>query len=283
MAIAQRDQPAEMDGSAPAEIEHLARQPRRVKRFFNQNRMLGAATVVVVLGLWQLAVNTHLVGSYLLASPSSSAVALYDLFAKQDFINDIRVTAYQFIVGYIMAVIVGVLIGLLMGWFGKVRAALQPLVSALYSTPHVALIPLFVVWFGVGDQSKIAMVFTSAIFPVLINTLAGVQTTDRELLQMAHAFGASQAQLFRTVLLPAAVPFIMTGLRLAVGVGVILVVVGEMLAGTDGIGYVIQNAGQTFQIAQIFAGVVVVAVGSTIMMGLLRRLERRFDAWRPAR
>jgi ABC-type nitrate/sulfonate/bicarbonate transport system permease component len=282
MAVAQHDQPAGT-GSPLAQTEYPAGPSRRKKKLVTANRLIGAAAVVAVMGLWQLVVDTHLVGSFLLASPSSVFAALYNLFTQQDFLSQIRVTAYQFILGYLMAVVVGVSVGLLMGWFDRVQAALQPIVSALYSTPHVALIPLFVVWFGVGDQSKIVMVFVSATFPILINTLAGVETADRELLQMAHAFGASRTQLFRTVLLPAAVPFIMTGLRLAVGVGVVLVIVGEMLAGTDGVGYVIQNAGQTFQIADIFAGVLVVAVGSTILMALLRRLEHRFDAWRPAR
>ena len=252
------------------------------RRFLSRDRLIGATAVVVVLGLWQLVVTTGMVGNFLLASPSQVAVALYDLFAKDNFLTQVGVSAYQFALGYAFSVTVGVTLGLLMGWFRPVSAALQPLVSAMYSTPHVALIPLFVVWFGVGNNSKIAIVFIAAVFPVLLNTIAGVQTADKDLLQMAHAFGASRRQLFKTILLPAAVPFIMTGLRLAMGVAIVLMVVGEMLAGTDGIGYVIQNAGQTFQIAQIFAGVVVVAVASTIMMGGLRRLEKRFDAWRPA-
>ena len=277
MALAQVAQP--IDFEAP---DRGATSPPSKKRLFSRDRLTGLAAVIVVLGLWQMVVTTHLVGSFLLASPTSVAVALYDLFAKDGFLTQVGVSAYQFAAGYAISVIVGVTVGLVMGWFRPVAAALQPIVSALYSTPNVALIPLFVVWFGVGDNSKIVIVFVAAVFPVLFNTMAGVRTADKDLLQMAHAFGASRRQLFKTILLPSAVPFIMTGLRLALGIAIILMVVGEMLAGTDGIGYVIQNAGQTFQIAQIFAGVVVVAVASTIMMGGLRRLERRFDAWRPA-
>lgn len=271
----------EPQGDLATDKEPLGPRPSKRRKSLSRHRLLGAGAVASTLGLWQAVVDVHLVGSYLLAPPSAVAIALYELFTKGSFLSDIRVSAYQFLFGYAMAVLGGVALGLTMGWFAGIRAALQPLVSALYSTPHVALIPLFVVWFGVGNTSKIAIIFVGAIFPVLLNTVAGVGTADKELLEMAGAFGASQHQLFRTVLLPAAVPFIMTGLRLALGVAIVLMVVGEMLAGTAGIGYMIQNAGETFQIANIFAGVVVVAVASTIMMALLRRLERRFDAWRP--
>lgn len=272
--------------SGPLAISANTLDPVRVRRrrkVLTRSRLIGTCSVIVTVGLWQALVDTHLVASFLLAPPDSVVIAIYHLLVKGNLLKDLEVSAYQFVIGYAMSVVFGVVLGLLMGWFSAVRAALQPIVSALYSTPNVALIPLFVVWFGVGNRSKIAIIFIGALFPVLFNTLAGVGTADKELLEMAGAFGASQRQVFRSILLPAAVPFIMTGLRLALGIAIILMVVGEMLAGTSGIGYMIENAGEQFAVPQIFAGVVIVAVASTIMMALLRRLERRFDAWRPAR
>lgn len=259
------------------------RHGKRKRGIIMRDRLIGMCSIVIVLVMWQLIVDLHLVQRFLLSSPTGIAVALYDLFVKQNFLHQVLISAYQFAIGYAGAVIIGVVVGLMMGWFRSVRAALQPIVSAIYSTPTVALIPLFVVWFGVGNDSKIFMVMLAALFPVLLNTVAGTMAAPKELLEMSASFGATRLDTFRTILLPSAVPFIMTGLRLAVGVGVILTIVGEMLAGTDGIGYVIQNAGQTFDTREIFAGVIVVAVAATILIALLRRIERHFDAWRPSR
>jgi NitT/TauT family transport system permease protein len=279
MAVAQQVEVA----PSPDDRDPVIQIEVRKRRGASRDRLIGAAGVIVVLGVWQLVVDVGLVGSYLLVAPTTVATSLWNLFTKQNMLMDVRVSAYQFAIGYLAAVIVGVVVGMLVGWYRNVASATQPLISALYSTPRIALIPLFVVWFGVGNDSKIVIVFIEAVFQILLSVVAGVRATDEQLLAVARSFGASEWQIFTTVVLPGAVPFLISGLRLAVGTGIVGMVVGEMLAGTAGIGYVIQNAGATFQIGDIFAGVAIIAVSAAIMMALLRRLERRFDAWRPTR
>jgi ABC-type nitrate/sulfonate/bicarbonate transport system permease component len=245
------------------------------------NVTIGAASVVVVIAAWQGSVELGLVGSDLVSSPSAALQSLRDYVHDGALFDDLRISGYEFLVGYALATVVGILFGVLLGASRFVSAAGQPLVSAAYAIPHVALIPLFVVWFGIGENSKIVICFIEAVFPILLGTMAGVRQADAALVGVARAFGAGQFNLMRTVVLPGAVPYIIAGMRLGVGKGIIGVVIGEMLAGVDGIGYEIQNAGQTFQIQRVFAAVFVLAAISMALMSLLGRVERYFQKWRP--
>ena len=136
----------------------------------------------------------------------------------------------------------------------------DPFVTALYSTPRVALVPLVLIWFGIGMWSKVFIVFINAVFPVLINTIGGVKAIDDDLLRAARAYCASDWQIFTTVVIPGAVPFILTGVRQAVALGLIGVVVGEMFGGSEGIGYMVNYGGQTFQTDTVFLGVTIIAL-----------------------
>jgi NitT/TauT family transport system permease protein len=169
-----------------------------------------------------------------------------------------------------------------MGWYRRVAYVLDPFVNAFYATPRVALLPLVVIWVGIGIWSKIAIVFLGAVFPVLLSTYSGVRTTDARLLRAARSFGADDLQIFRTLILPGSVPFIVTGLRLGVGRALIGVVVGELYAATAGIGFLISVAGNSFQTDKVFVGVLLIALVGIVSMELLGRLERRFERWRPA-
>jgi NitT/TauT family transport system permease protein len=156
-------------------------------------------------------------------------------------------------------------------------------VTALYSTPRVALVPLVLIWFGLGMQSKVFIVFINAVFPVLINTIGGVRAIDHDLLKAARAYCASDWQIFTTVVIPGAVPFILTGVRQAVALGLIGVVVGEMFGGSEGIGYMVNYGGQTFQTDTVFLGVTIIALSGIILTWLAERLEKHFSRWRPER
>jgi NitT/TauT family transport system permease protein len=145
------------------------------------------------------------------------------------------------------------------------------------------LIPLILIWFGIGIWSKVFIVFINAFFPVLINTIGGVRSTDRDLLRAARAYCASDWQIFTTIVLPGAVPFILTGVRQAVALGLIGVVVGEMFGGSQGIGYMVNYGGQTFQTDTVFMGVVIIAFAGIVLTWLAERMERHFSRWRPER
>ena len=160
-----------------------------------------------------------------------------------------------------------------------VRDFLDSWVSGLYSTPIIALSPLFILWFGIDIPSKVAIIITLAIFPVLINTFVGLTTTDRHLVEAARSFGATTSQLYVKVRIPAALPFIVAGLRLGVARGLVGVVVGEMIGARAGLGYLIIVSAQTFNTAGVFVGVLILAISGVIAVELLRMLERWQTPW----
>jgi len=207
--------------------------------------------------------------------------AAFQLFASGEIYNDLRVSGLEFFWGYLLSVIVGVPFGIATGWYKKMAYTFDPFVNAMNATPRVALLPLVIIWLGIGILSKVGIIFLGAVFPILINARDGVKTTPYNLLTAAKSFGASEWQIFRSVVLPSTLPFIITGLRLGVGRALIGVMVGELYAATAGIGFMITVAGATFQTDKVFVGVLVFAITGMVAMELLSRLENKFDKWRP--
>lgn len=248
----------------------------------HERAVLGVLSVAVALAAWEVAGRMRLVDPLFISAPSRIVAAGVELFAAGDIWNDLRVSGIEFLAGFVLSVLVGIPVGLVMGWYRRVAYLLDPFVNALYATPRVALLPLVVIWLGIGIWSKIAIVFLGAVFPVLLSTYSGVRTTDARLLRAARSFGADDLQIFRTLILPGSVPFIVTGLRLGIGRALIGVVVGELYAATAGIGFLISVAGNSFQTDKVFVGVFLIALAGIASMELLTRLERRFDRWRPA-
>jgi NitT/TauT family transport system permease protein len=161
-----------------------------------------------------------------------------------------------------------------------VRDFVDPWVSMLYSTPIIALGPLFILWFGIGVSSKVAVIFIVAVFPVLINTFAGLSTTDPNLIEVARSFGSSPTQIFTKVRFPAALPFVIAGLRLGVARGLVGVVVAELFGAKQGLGWLIMISAQTFDTAGLFAGVFILAASGVITVEIIKWIERRLAPWR---
>ena len=197
--------------------------------------------------------------------------------------SDLVYSGTNFVLGFAGAVVAGVALGILIGWYRKLRMLLDPMLTALYATPRVAMIPLILIWFGIGMWSKVFIVFISAFFPILVNTVGGMRAIDRDLLRAARAFCASDWQIFKTVAIPGSVPFILTGIRQGVALGLIGVVVGEMFGGSEGIGFIVAYGGQTFATDTLFVGVVIIATAGIVLTWIAERLERRFSQWRPER
>jgi NitT/TauT family transport system permease protein len=162
----------------------------------------------------------------------------------------------------------------------RVRDYVQPWISGFYSTPLIALAPLFILWLGIGIVSKVAVVFAMALFPITINTTAGIKNTDQDLIDVARAFGYSRSDIFRKVLLPSALSFIVTGFRLAVGRGIVAVVVAEFFGSRGGLGYLILVSSQSFAMDRLLLAVLLLAFTGVIGIGLVGRLERRLAPWR---
>lgn len=190
------------------------------------------------------------------------------------------VSLQEFAYGIGLAAAVGVPLGLAIGVSERVRDYVQPWISGLYSTPLIALAPLFILWFGIGPASKIAVVFVMALFPIAINTTAGVKSTDQDLIDVARSFGFARTQTFRKVLLPSALSYIITGFRLAVGRGIVGVVVAEFFGSRAGLGYLILVSSQSFAMDRLLLAVLILAFAGVIGIGLVERLERRLAPWR---
>lgn len=253
------------------------------KRWYLRNRrwILGLISVTGFLLTWQAAVDVFGVNPLLLSSPSRIFRAAVKIFSDSQIYGDIFVSLSEFIVGMVMAIVLGIAIGILAGWNETINHMLDPFMSALYATPRIALLPLLVLWFGIGIWSKIAVVFLGAFFPIAVNTMTGIRISDRNLIKMAHAFGSDDVHLFKTVILPGAVPFILTGLRLGIGRGLVGVVTGELFGATAGVGYRLTVYGQLFQISEMFVGIMIIAAMGIISVEMVSALERRFEKWRP--
>jgi NitT/TauT family transport system permease protein len=253
------------------------------KFYLNQEKkILGASAVILFLVAWELVGGVfQWINPMFMSSPSLIFKAAVQLFSTGEIWNDLRVSGIEFGWGYLLSVVVGIPFGIAVGWYKKMAYIFDPFVNALYSTPRVALLPLVIIWLGIGIISKVGIIFLGAVFPIMINARDGVKTTPYNLLTAARSFGASEWQIFKSVVLPSTVPFLISGLRLGVGRALIGVMVGELYAATAGIGFMITVAGATFQTDKVFVGVLIFAITGMISMELLGRLEKRFDNWRP--
>jgi NitT/TauT family transport system permease protein len=248
----------------------------------NEKVILGSIAVVIFLTAWELVGNVlAIINPMFMSAPSLIGKAAVQLFTTGEIWNDLRVSGIEFAWGYFLSALFGVPFGIACGWYKRFAYVCDPFVNAMNATPRVALLPLVIIWLGIGILSKVGIIFLGAVFPILINARDGVKTTPYNLLIAARSFGATEWQIFRSVVLPSTLPFILTGLRLGVGRALIGVMVGELYAATAGIGFMITVAGATFQTDKVFVGVLIFALSGMIAMELLTKLEARFDKWRP--
>ena len=235
-------------------------------------------TLVIVLGGWEIAGNY--VNPLFLSSPSAIAVAFYELAASGELLAAIFTSLLGFGLGVFFAIVVGISLGVAMGRIRMVEYVLEPYVNALYSTPSIALIPLFILWFGVGFTSKAIIIFTLSVFIVVINTFTGVKNLSQSVIDIGAAFGASERQIFWKVVLPAALPFIMTGLRLAVGRAILAMIVAEFFTSIAGLGGMIVKYGNFFQTAKMFVPIIVVSLLGVGFVELIKYIERKLAPWK---
>jgi NitT/TauT family transport system permease protein len=242
--------------------------------------LLGVGFLCLLLAAWELAGAAHLVDVRFASSPSRVLATGADMLRDGEMWRHVLASGKIFVVGYLLAVAAGVPAGIALGWFSTVRLALSPIVAALNAMPRIALMPLFIIWFGLGLGAKVALVFMSAVIPIVINMQMAMRNVDPDLIRVAKAYGANRWQIFRTVALPMSVPFLITALQIATGRALLGVVVAEVFGGSQGLGYLIQYAGATFQTDKVFVCVALIAAFGIAMDRLLTSASRRFDAWR---
>lgn len=256
----------------------------KIYKFYlnNEKKLLGIAGVVTFLVVWELVGNVlQLINPMFMSAPSLIFNAAVNMFSSGEIYNDLYVSGIELFWGFLLSALVAVPFGIMVGWYKRMAYIFDPFINAMNATPRVALLPLVIIWLGIGILSKVGIIFLGAVFPILINTRDGVKTTPYNLLTAARSFGASEWMLFKTVVLPSTIPFILTGLRLGLGRAIVGVMVGELYAATAGIGFMITVAGATFQTDKVFVGVLIFALTGMMGMELLTRIERRFDKWRP--
>jgi ABC-type nitrate/sulfonate/bicarbonate transport system permease component len=256
----------------------------KIYKFYlnNEKKLLGIAGVVTFLVVWELVGNVlQLINPMFMSAPSLIFNAAVNMFSSGEIYNDLYVSGIELFWGFLLSALVAVPFGIMVGWYKRMAYIFDPFINAMNATPRVALLPLVIIWLGIGILSKVGIIFLGAVFPILINTRDGVKTTPYNLLTAARSFGASEWTLFKTVVLPSTIPFILTGLRLGLGRAIVGVMVGELYAATAGIGFMITVAGATFQTDKVFVGVLIFALTGMLGMEMLTRIEKRFDKWRP--
>lgn len=246
--------------------------------------ILGTSSIVLLLIVWELLPRlfTMSAGTKLFfTTPSQIGGTLWNMFATGSIWQPLSVSASGFGVGLALAIVVGLPLGVLIGRSRTLNAMLDPFVTAFNATPRLVFLPLVMLWFGLGLWSKVVIVFIGALFPILINTYEGVRNSDKLLINVVRSFGAKEWDVARLVVIPNAMPYIVAGLRLAIGRAVLGVVVAEFFGSESGLGVMMVQAAGRYQVDIVFAGLIVFAVLSLAMTAAVQMLESRLGRWRP--
>ena len=214
-------------------------------------------------------------------TPSNIAVAFHRLLADGQIQEHFHVSAVAFLAGLALAIVVGLPFGLVMGRSRTLDALLDPYVTALNATPRLVWLPLMILWFGIGIWSKVIIVFAGAVFPLLVNTYVGVKNVDRVLVNMVRSFGANEWQIMKVVVLPNSLPYIIAGLRLAIGRAILGVVVGEFFGSSKGLGFMIASAATNYKVDVVFVGVAIFMALSLVLTLSVKKIESNLSRWRP--
>lgn len=248
----------------------------------NERLIFGLAGVVLFLSFWEFGSRAGVISAYFFGRPTGIVEAAIVEVQNERFWGDLFASFSEFALGYLLAIALGIPIGLAAGRFRRLQYALDPWLNFFNSLPRIALLPILVIMFGVfGPGSKIAVVFLGAFFSIVIPTMQGVRTTDRRYIDVARSFQASERLLFRSVVIPSTVPFIITGLRLGIARALIGVVTAELYTQTEGIGVLIRRATENGDANRALFGVLLFTISGIIGVEAIRRVEARFQKWRP--
>ncbi|MBS0559400.1 MAG: ABC transporter permease [Proteobacteria bacterium] len=242
--------------------------------------LLGAATLVVLVALWQAGAMAGLIPRLFLPAPAAVAAALYNLALSGQLWLQMSASLARLAGGWSLGTLAGLLVGLAAGLFTLARSPSLSVVAALFPIPKIALVPLFIIWFGIGEGSKIATIALGVFFPTVIATVGAVDGVPRNLIRMGQSFGLSRAAIVAKIVLPGALPGILTGFRVTAAIAIILLVAAEMIGAERGIGAFVLAAGNLYDTPALLAGIVVLSVLGLLVSWLIGRLERWLLAWR---
>lgn len=241
----------------------------------------GLGAIVVFLLAWQGMVDAKLINPLFASSPIGMFGAFGTLFSGSNgMVPDLKASGLEFLIGFGGGVILAVLLGIVIGWFPFFDDIAEPFISGFYATPYIAFLPVIILWAGIGLTSKVVIIGWATFFPVIINTIAGVKNTPPDFLRVARSFGVSRPRLLRTVVAPAAMPYIMAGLRQGIGRGLVGVIVAEFYIANKGVGFFISSATAAFRTNDAFAAILLLGVAGVVLVRIVAAFEQRLARWR---
>ncbi|MDP4594409.1 MAG: ABC transporter permease [Beijerinckiaceae bacterium] len=241
---------------------------------------VGPLVFVAILLFWELGSRTGFISAIVLPAPSQAATAFWELVTSGLLWKHLSASLYRLVIGWSFGTMLGLAVGLAAGLFSLARSGLVPVVSALFPIPKIALLPLFIIWFGIGEESKVATILFGTFFPTVISTYGGVDNVDRGLIRMGQSFGMSWWSIVRKIILPGALPAILSGARISASIAIILLVAAEMIGAEYGVGAYVLMAGNLMATDQLIAGVAILSCLGLTVGWLIGRAERFFLRWR---
>jgi ABC-type nitrate/sulfonate/bicarbonate transport system permease component len=237
-------------------------------------RLMGVIAPIGVFVLWELAARLHLIDTRFFPAPSSIAGTFAAQIQNGSLLSNTGISVLRLVFGFLLGALPALAVGLVMGLYRPVRIIVEPLILATYPIPKSAILPLILLIFGLGEPSKIVMVAIGVFYPVVINTASGVMQIPTMYLDVGKNYGANRWQTFRTIALPGALPFIMTGIKLGAGLGLILIAIAEMVGAQSGLGFMIWNAWQILSVNTMYVGLIMIALLGFVITFGLNELER---------
>jgi NitT/TauT family transport system permease protein len=242
-------------------------------------RWISFLSPFLILLAWEITIRVEILDPRFFPPPSTVLKVLGEMVLSGELLTHLSISLQRIILGFLLGAIPGIALGLLMGWFKGVRAFLDPIIAAIYPIPKLALLPLLLFIFGLGEASKVVMIAISGFFSIIITTMHGVMLIDPVLIQAAQNYGAKGWRLFTKVILPATLPSIFTGLRLSLGISFLIIVAAEFVAARSGMGYLIWLSWSNLSVPKMYVGMVVLAVLGLLVSDGLKRLGRTLMPW----
>jgi len=242
--------------------------------------LVGPLVFAVLIGAWEIGSRAGWISPLVLPAPSQALDALVALWRSGDLARHVGASLQRLVIGWSAGTLLGIAVGLAAGLFSLARAGIVPLVAAIFPIPKIALLPLFIIWFGIGEASKVATILFGTFFPTVISVYAGVDGVDRTLIRMGQSFGLPWSAVVRKIILPGALPAILSGFRISVSVAIILLVAAEMIGAEYGIGAYVLLAGNLMATDQLIAGVAMLSALGLSLSWALGRIERHLLRWR---
>jgi NitT/TauT family transport system permease protein len=275
------DIPANTDAGADDSAAHTRPVPFRGGGFVAKpKRLIAPLVFAALIVFWELGSRAGLISALVLPAPSQAFEAFSDLVASGMLWKHISASLSRLVIGWTCGTLLGLMVGTLIGLFSVARAGLAPLVAAIFPIPKIALLPLFIIWFGIGEGSKVATILFGSFFPTVIATYGGIDAVDRGLIRMGQSFNLSRLAIVWKILLPSALPAILSGMRISASISIILLVAAEMIGAEFGIGAYVLMAGNLMATDQLIAGVAMLSILGLTVSWLITKAERRFLRWR---